>query len=197
MISRQAAVAGRSWRICLVALPASGQQSCKHRTVKLPLQVELIGRVQRQREDNRYYTCICYVKVVGTPVYGFLPSSTHNSISLGLQPHEAAGTALEPEQPTSALLTSMPVKAEADSSCDSQSSEQGDECQECGATAETSLGGQASQGNHLPNVVRMCLSCAFAGMLHGMVPYYMLSPSCKVQKLGNQCCCILKSPGQV
>ena len=141
--------------------------------MNLLLQVELIGRVQRQREDNRYYTCICYVKVVGTPVYGFLPSSTHNSIRLGPQPHEAAGTASELEQPTSALLTSMPLKAEADLGCDSQSSEQGDECDECGATAESTLAGQASQGNHLPSVVCMCLSCAFAGMLHGMVPYYV------------------------
>ena len=44
-----------------------------------------MGRVQRQQEDNRYYTCIRYVKVVGTPVYGFLPSSSHPSRSLDLQ----------------------------------------------------------------------------------------------------------------
>ncbi|KAA6422551.1 MAG: hypothetical protein FRX49_07412 [Trebouxia sp. A1-2] len=50
------------------------------------VRVELIGRVQRQREDNRYYTCICYVKIVGTPVYGFLPSPTQPSRSLDVQP---------------------------------------------------------------------------------------------------------------
>ena len=49
------------------------------------LQVELIGRVQRQRADNRFYTCICYLRVVGTPVYGFLPSTTVSSISIGHQ----------------------------------------------------------------------------------------------------------------
>ncbi|KAL0033601.1 hypothetical protein WJX79_006934 [Trebouxia sp. C0005] len=54
------------------------------------VRVELIGRVQRQREDNRYYTCICYVKIVGTPVYGFLPSPTQPSRSLDVQPCESA-----------------------------------------------------------------------------------------------------------
>ena len=50
-----------------------------------PVQVELIGRVQRQTLDNRYYTCICYVKVLGTPVYGFLPSESQHSPSTALQ----------------------------------------------------------------------------------------------------------------
>ncbi|KAL3162180.1 hypothetical protein ABBQ32_009887 [Trebouxia sp. C0010 RCD-2024] len=39
------------------------------------VRVELIGRVQRQQQDNRYYTCILYVKVRGTPVHGFLPKA--------------------------------------------------------------------------------------------------------------------------
>lgn len=38
--------------------------------------MELIGRVQRQQEDNRYYTCILYIMVRGTPVYGVIPSDT-------------------------------------------------------------------------------------------------------------------------
>ena len=38
--------------------------------------MELIGRVQRQQEDDCYYTCVLYVKVSGSPVYGFLPAGT-------------------------------------------------------------------------------------------------------------------------
>ncbi|DBB00465.1 TPA: hypothetical protein ACH3X3_002177 [Trebouxia sp. C0006] len=61
------------------------------------VRVELIGRVQRQQEDNRYYTCIRYVKVVGTPVYGFLPSTSQPSRSSDLQSCESACVSLDHE----------------------------------------------------------------------------------------------------
>ena len=48
--------------------------------------MELIGRVQRQQEDDRYYTCMLYVKVLGTPVYGFLPASTQHEHTSHLEP---------------------------------------------------------------------------------------------------------------
>lgn len=32
--------------------------------------------MQQQQMDNRYYTCMLYVKILGTPVYGFIPGST-------------------------------------------------------------------------------------------------------------------------
>ncbi len=40
------------------------------------MQVNLHGRTQRQREDDRWYTCIAYIRVVGTPVYDFVPRCT-------------------------------------------------------------------------------------------------------------------------
>lgn len=50
-------------------------------------QVELIGHVQRQQMDNRYYTCMLYVKILGTPVYGFLPGSTQQGPASQPEPH--------------------------------------------------------------------------------------------------------------
>ena len=37
------------------------------------LQVELQGRVQKQEQDNAWYTCINYIGVSGKPLYGFVP----------------------------------------------------------------------------------------------------------------------------
>lgn len=49
--------------------------------------VELIGRVQRQTTvDNRYYTCIDYLKVVGTPLYGFEPSGADLALTPAMDP---------------------------------------------------------------------------------------------------------------
>ena len=55
------------------------------------LQVELIGRMQRQPApaDNRFYTCIDYVKLVGAPLYGFEPCDG----LLALAPSQAGMTA--------------------------------------------------------------------------------------------------------
>lgn len=36
------------------------------------VRVELLGKQQRQSVDDAYYTCICYVRVVGSPVYNFM-----------------------------------------------------------------------------------------------------------------------------
>lgn len=49
----------------------------------LLVQVELIGRMQRQPApaDNRFYTCIDYVKLVGTPLYGFEPCNGHLALT--------------------------------------------------------------------------------------------------------------------
>ena len=43
--------------------------------------------MQRQQMDNRYYTCMLYVKILGTPVYGFLPGSTQQGPASQLEPH--------------------------------------------------------------------------------------------------------------
>ena len=37
------------------------------------MQVELQGRVQKQEQDNAWYTCINYIGVSGKPLYGFVP----------------------------------------------------------------------------------------------------------------------------
>jgi hypothetical protein len=37
-------------------------------------QVELLGRVQKQQQDDAWYTCINYVSVCGKPLYGFTPA---------------------------------------------------------------------------------------------------------------------------
>ena len=37
------------------------------------MQVELQGRVQKQEQDNAWYTCINYISVSGKPLYGFVP----------------------------------------------------------------------------------------------------------------------------
>ena len=49
--------------------------------------MELIGRVQRQQGDNRYYTCMLYIKVLGTPVYGFVPGGIQQEHTSQLGPH--------------------------------------------------------------------------------------------------------------
>jgi hypothetical protein len=37
-------------------------------------QVELVGRVQRQEQDALWYTCINHVRVLGKPLYNFVPA---------------------------------------------------------------------------------------------------------------------------
>ena len=37
------------------------------------MQVNLHGRTQRQREDDLWYTCIAHVRVIGTPIYNYVP----------------------------------------------------------------------------------------------------------------------------
>ena len=37
-------------------------------------QIELLGRVQKQQQDDAWYTCINYVSVCGKPLYGFTPA---------------------------------------------------------------------------------------------------------------------------
>ena len=41
------------------------------------MQIELLGRTQQQQSDHMYYTCVEYIKVVGTPVYDFVPVPCH------------------------------------------------------------------------------------------------------------------------
>ena len=50
-------------------------------------QVELVGRVQRQEQDCMWYTCINHVRVVGKPLYNFVPA-------LGCRPCGAGGAPL-------------------------------------------------------------------------------------------------------
>ena len=42
--------------------------------VKGRAQVELVGRVQRQEQDALWYTCINHVRVLGKPLYNFVPA---------------------------------------------------------------------------------------------------------------------------
>lgn len=44
--------------------------------VMLPVlaQVEFLGRVQKQEQDDAWYTCINYISVCGKPLYGFVPA---------------------------------------------------------------------------------------------------------------------------
>ncbi|KAK9830652.1 hypothetical protein WJX74_000319 [Apatococcus lobatus] len=37
------------------------------------LQVNLHGRTQRQSDDDLWYTCIAHIRVIGTPIYNFVP----------------------------------------------------------------------------------------------------------------------------
>ena len=38
------------------------------------MQVEFLGRVQKQEQDDAWYTCINYISVRGKPLYGFVPA---------------------------------------------------------------------------------------------------------------------------
>lgn len=38
------------------------------------VQVEFLGRVQKQEQDDAWYTCINYINVCGKPLYGFVPA---------------------------------------------------------------------------------------------------------------------------
>jgi hypothetical protein len=66
------------WMTLTKAYPIT--QEDKVQTVHLPpqtlciggyLQLNLLGRTQRQEADDRYYTCLGYVKAQGLPVYNF------------------------------------------------------------------------------------------------------------------------------
>lgn len=37
------------------------------------MQVNLHGRTQRQQEDDLWYTCIAHIRVVGIPIYNYVP----------------------------------------------------------------------------------------------------------------------------
>ena len=41
------------------------------------MQVEFLGRMQKQEQDDAWYTCINYISVCGMPVYGFIPAQLH------------------------------------------------------------------------------------------------------------------------
>ena len=43
-------------------------------TIAFPLQIEFLGRMQKQEQDDAWYTCINYVSVSGKPLYGFVPT---------------------------------------------------------------------------------------------------------------------------
>ena len=43
--------------------------------LRLLLQIELLGRTQRQEQDNAWYTCINHVRVLGKPLHNFVPAS--------------------------------------------------------------------------------------------------------------------------
>ncbi|KAJ0962078.1 hypothetical protein J5N97_029906 [Dioscorea zingiberensis] len=43
------------------------------------LQVELLGRVQKQDADDRYYICVCHVQVIGRPLGPIFDAETPNT----------------------------------------------------------------------------------------------------------------------
>lgn len=45
--------------------------------IYLLMQVEFLGRMQKQEQDDAWYTCINYISVCGMPVYGFIPAQLH------------------------------------------------------------------------------------------------------------------------
>lgn len=70
------------------------------------LQVELIGRVQKQEVDQQYYTCVCYVKVVGSPVYGFLPKGWSTAQSAEAAP-ETLGSPYAADSATTSVSSAL------------------------------------------------------------------------------------------
>ena len=95
-----------------------------------PLQAELIGRVQKQESDLQYYTCVCYIKVVGTPVYGFLPkgiSSPHSCSSGAVLMGAASQAADSPntaDSATTAVSSSLYHQLQSGLNLTSQSQEE-------------------------------------------------------------------------
>lgn len=70
------------------------------------VQVNLHGRTQRQREDDLWYTCIAHIRVVGTPIYNYVPqhvashpisrqSSEENMLEVNIQSLQTADEAVD------------------------------------------------------------------------------------------------------
>ena len=51
------------------------------------VQVEFLGRVQKQEQDDAWYTCINYISVSGKPLYGFVAAQPDQELS-GRAPHQ-------------------------------------------------------------------------------------------------------------
>ena len=71
-----------SLRLCRSAA-SSGEPS----PLSLNVQVEFLGRVQKQEQDDAWYTCINYISVCGKPLYGFVPAQPGQEPS-GHAPHQ-------------------------------------------------------------------------------------------------------------
>lgn len=103
--------------------------------------------MQRQQEDNRYYTCIRYVKIVGTPVYGFLPSSSQPSRSSDLHSCESMSISSDHEHYDSVdqqlgRLPYLVPKLYTSSATEEESSDSA-------ATMAAGSSSESGKGNHL------------------------------------------------
>ncbi|EIE20100.1 hypothetical protein COCSUDRAFT_57820 [Coccomyxa subellipsoidea C-169] len=71
-----------AWETRTEAFPMSQSDELQMFEFKRPIlcvgglvKIELLGRTQRQEQDNAWYTCINHVRVLGKPLHNFVPAS--------------------------------------------------------------------------------------------------------------------------
>ena len=72
------------------------------------MQVEFLGRVQKQEQDDAWYTCINYISICGKPLYGFVPAGLHSADCVNHR--ELLLEKVGPLESALALIVALPMR---------------------------------------------------------------------------------------